>query len=108
MLEWKTPNVGFEKLLSTKAGRELFGSFLEKEFSSENLKFWIACEDVKQIKEAAQFSQQVEAIFNKFIDPSALDEVLWSLLFCTNNFISDQSERLCERKFTDEKRKSAS
>ena len=101
MLEWKTPNVGFEKLLSTKVGRELFGSFLEKEFSSENLKFWIACEDLKQIKEGVQFSQQVEAIFNNYIDPSALDEVLWFLLFCSNKFLSDQSERLCERKFTD-------
>jgi len=90
MLEWKTPNVGFEKLLSTKAGRELFGSFLEKEFSSENLKFWIACEDVKQIKEAAQFSQQVEAIFNKFIDPSALDEI--SLKGCVKESLLTKKE----------------
>merc|ERR1712037_763789 len=74
MLEWKTPNVGFDKLLSTKAGRELFGGFLEKEFSSENLKFWIACEQLKEIKEESKFSHQVEAIFNNYIDPSALDE----------------------------------
>ena len=85
MLEWKTPNVGFDKLLSTKAGRELFGGFLEKEFSSENLKFWIACEQLKEIKEASQFSNHVEAIFNNYIDPSALDEVLWSFIFCTAN-----------------------
>ena len=83
MLEWKTPNVGFDKLLSTDAGRQLFGSFLEKEFSSENLKFWIACEQLKEIKEASQFSNQVEAIFNNYIDPSALDEVLWSFPFFT-------------------------
>ena len=75
MLEWKTPNVGFDKLLATKAGRELFGSYLEKEFSSENLKFWIACEQLKEIKEASEFSRQVEAIFNQYIDASALDEV---------------------------------
>ena len=83
MLEWKTPNVGFDKLLSTDAGRQLFGSFLEKEFSSENLKFWIACEQLKEIKEASQFSHHVEAIFNNYIDPSALDEVLWSFPFFT-------------------------
>ena len=90
MLEWKTPNVGFDKLLSTEAGRQLFGSFLEKEFSSENLKFWIACEQLKEIKEASQFSNQVEAIFNNYIDPSALDEVLWSFLFCTTKKFSPQ------------------
>ena len=75
MLEWKTPNVGFDKLLSTEAGRQLFASFLEKEFSSENLKFWIACEQLKEVKETSQFSRHVEAIFNNYIDPSALDEV---------------------------------
>ena len=75
MLDWKTPNVGFDKVLSTKAGRELFGGFLEKEFSSENLKFWIACEQLKEIKEDSEFSRKVEAIFNQYIDASALDEV---------------------------------
>ena len=82
MLEWKTPNVGFDKLLSTQAGRELFGSFLEKEFSSENLKFWIACQQLKQVKEASQFSRHVEAIFNNYIEPSALDEVSFFLSVC--------------------------
>merc|ERR1712130_583427 len=75
MLDWKTPNVGFDKVLSTKAGRELFGGFLEKEFSSENLKFWIACEQLKEIKEDSEFSRKVEAIFNQYIDASALDEI---------------------------------
>ena len=75
MLEWKIPNVGFDKLLSTEAGRQLFASFLEKEFSSENLKFWIACEQLKEVKEESQFNRHVEAIFNNYIDPSALDEV---------------------------------
>ena len=107
MLEWKTPNVGFDKLLSTEAGRQLFASFLEKEFSSENLKFWIACEQLKEVKEESQFNRHVEAIFNNYIDPSALDEVLCSFLFLTNKCPSDQSERLCEREFTDEEGESA-
>ena len=81
MLEWKTPNVGFDKLLSTDAGRQLFGSFLEKEFSSENLKFWIACEQLKEINEESQFIQSVENIFKNYIDASALDEVSRFFLF---------------------------
>jgi len=90
MLEWRTPNVGFEKLLSTQAGRELFGSFLEKEFSSENLKFWIACQQLKQVKEASQFNRHVEAIFNIYIDPSALDEI--SLKGCVKESLERKKE----------------
>jgi len=90
MLEWKTPNVGFDKLLSTEAGRELFGSFLEKEFSSENLKFWIACQQLKQVKEASQFNRRVEDIFNKYIDPSALDEI--SLKGCVKESLQTKKE----------------
>jgi len=75
MLEWKTPNVGFDKLLATKAGRELFGSYLEKEFSSENLKFWIACEELRDVKDESKFTKHVEEIFKRYIDPSAIDEV---------------------------------
>ena len=78
MLEWKTPNVGFDKLLATKAGRELFGSYLEKEFSSENLKFWIACEELRDVKDESKFNKHVEEIFKRYIDPSAIDEMLKS------------------------------
>ena len=75
MLEWKTPNVGFERLLATKAGRKLFDNFLRKEFSSENLHFWIACEKLKSIAEEKKFNDHVDVIFKIYIDPSALDEV---------------------------------
>ena len=75
MLEWKTPNVGFERLLATKAGRILFDNFLRKEYSSENLQFWIACEKLKSITEE-NFTNHVDVIFKIYIDPTALDEVL--------------------------------
>ena len=76
MLEWKTPNVGFERLLATNAGRKLFDNFLAKEYSKENLQFWIACEKLKNITEEKKFSDHVDVIFKIYIDPSALDEVL--------------------------------
>ena len=75
MLEWKTPNIGFERLLATKAGRILFDNFLRKEYSSENLQFWIACEKLKSITEE-NFTNHVDVIFKIYIDPTALDEVL--------------------------------
>jgi len=75
MLEWKTPNVGFERLLTTKTGLKLFDNFLRKEFSSENLQFWIACEKLKSITEEKKFNDHVDVIFKIYIDPSALDEI---------------------------------
>ena len=111
MLEWKTPNVGFERLLATKAGRKLFDNFLRKEFSSENLQFWIACEKLKSITEEKKFSDHVDVIFKIYIDPSALDEVLnisqtrisaALCMFHNNSYINslDQSGGSSEVKFT--------
>ena len=84
MLEWKTPNVGFEKLLASNAGRRLFDNFLRKEFSSENLHFWIACEKLKSITEEKKFNDHVDVIFKIYIDPSALNEVLMICHYVVN------------------------
>ena len=75
MLEWKTPNVGFEKLLATKEGRKLFDDFLKKEHSAENLHFWIACERLKMVSEEKKFNDHVEFLFKIYIEPSAINEV---------------------------------
>jgi hypothetical protein len=75
MMKWKTPNTGFEKLLSSSAGRKLFDKFLQKEFSSENLQFWIACDNLKAIKDHDEFLRHVDVICKIYILPSAHDEV---------------------------------
>ena len=84
MLEWKTPNVGFEKLLATKEGRKLFDDFLKKEHSAENLHFWIACERLKMVSEEKKFNDHVEFLFKIYIEPSAINEVDGVLtIFCS-------------------------
>ena len=39
--------VGFEKLLNDEMGLHVFTEFLKKEFSQENIQFWIECEKLK-------------------------------------------------------------
>jgi len=72
---WTVPNTGFDNLLRSCAGRKLFDEFLKKEFSRENLQFWIACENLKSVKEDKEFNLQVDVIFKIYILPTAHDEV---------------------------------
>lgn len=41
--------VGFEKLLNDEMGLHVFTEFLKKEFSQENIQFWIECEKFKAL-----------------------------------------------------------
>jgi len=75
MEKWTVPNTGFDNLLKSCAGRKLFDEFLKKEFSRENLQFWIACENLKSVKEDKEFNLQVDVIFKIYILPTAHDEV---------------------------------
>jgi regulator of G-protein signaling len=43
--------VGFEKLLNDEMGLYVFTEFLKKEFSQENIQFWIACEKFKKFSD---------------------------------------------------------
>ena len=91
MMKWKTPNTGFELLLSSSAGRTLFNKFLEKEFSCENLQFWIVCENLKKIKGDKEFLEHVDVIFRIYIISTAVDEVVLVIkLIC--NFFSNQGQ----------------
>ncbi|XP_002717741.2 regulator of G-protein signaling 18 isoform X1 [Oryctolagus cuniculus] len=65
----------FDKLLSHRDGLEAFTRFLKTEFSEENIEFWKACEDFKKIKEPQQITCQARAIFEKFIQNDAPQEV---------------------------------
>ncbi|CAF4210308.1 unnamed protein product, partial [Rotaria magnacalcarata] len=43
--------VGFEKLLNDEMGLHVFTEFLKKEFSQENIQFWIECEKLKKLSD---------------------------------------------------------
>lgn len=65
----------FEKLLSHKDGLKTFTRFLKTEFSEENIEFWIACEDFKKSEDPQQILLKAKAIYEKFIQSDAPQEV---------------------------------
>ncbi|XP_074545618.1 regulator of G-protein signaling 11 [Halichoeres trimaculatus] len=60
----------FMELLSDPMGRREFMTYLEKEFSAENLCFWQACEDVRH-GESSRIIEKVEEIYKNFLAPGA-------------------------------------
>jgi len=53
-----------------------FKTFLEKEFSDENLSFWIDCERYKQTK-PTQRRKMANRIFDRFMSSESSQEVAW-------------------------------
>jgi len=72
---WSIPNNGFENMMASRQGREIFSKFLKKEFSSENLCFWTACENLRKIKDEKLFKEQCEEMFTTYLDASSPQEV---------------------------------
>ncbi|XP_051943606.1 regulator of G-protein signaling 11 isoform X2 [Hippocampus zosterae] len=60
----------FMALLIDTMGRRQFMTYLEKEFSAENLCFWQACEDVRH-GESSKINEKVEEIYKNFLAPGA-------------------------------------
>ncbi|KAM3861192.1 regulator of G-protein signaling 6-like [Diretmus argenteus] len=64
-----------EEALKDVAGQELFLKFLESEFSSENLRFWLAVQDLKRrpLQEVAERAQEIWAEFLAEGAPSSIN-----------------------------------
>merc|ERR1712183_926178 len=62
-------------MMACKIGRPIFEKFLKKEFSSENLLFWIACEELRKVRDEKLFKERVEEIFTTFLDAASPQEV---------------------------------
>ncbi|GMR33410.1 hypothetical protein PMAYCL1PPCAC_03605, partial [Pristionchus mayeri] len=66
----------FEALLNHKYGQMLFSQFLEKEFSSENIEFWTACEEYKKMKDGKKSkSEKANEIYREFVAEDSPREV---------------------------------
>ena len=72
---WASPNNGFENMMSSKSGRQIFSIFLKKEFSSENLSFWTACEELQKVQDEKFFKEKVEEMFTTYLEASSPQEV---------------------------------
>lgn len=77
-------------MINNKRGRELFGQFLEKEFSAENLRFWIACQQLESCKDNKVMKLKCEEIFVTFLDIASPQEV--SLDFRVKERLSTQRQ----------------
>ncbi|XP_062873548.1 regulator of G-protein signaling 3-like [Trichomycterus rosablanca] len=65
----------FDLLLSHKYGLAVFRSFLQTEFSEENLDFWLACEDYKKIKSLSKMTSRAKKIYEEYISIQSSKEV---------------------------------
>ncbi|VDP10939.1 unnamed protein product [Soboliphyme baturini] len=64
-------SASFEQMLKNRTLRCLFSQFLEREYSEENLIFWLACEEVNQIKDSAVVAKKINEIYESFITKNA-------------------------------------
>nr|XP_033798433.1 regulator of G-protein signaling 10 [Geotrypetes seraphini] len=67
--------LSLEKLLEDPEGVRQFREFLKKEFSEENVMFWLACEDFKKIKDMKQMQQKARDIYLTFLSSKATAQV---------------------------------
>lgn len=64
----------FQDLMSNKYGQALFRAFLSREFSEENIEFWLACEDFKKAR-TNKLSSKARKIYNDFVASQSPKEV---------------------------------
>uniref|UniRef100_F7AT24 RGS domain-containing protein n=1 Tax=Ciona intestinalis TaxID=7719 RepID=F7AT24_CIOIN len=65
----------FDALLSSTAGRFVFRVFLESEIADENLKFWLACENLKSATKQKRIEKGVQDIYDTYINVYSPHEV---------------------------------
>ncbi|XP_037571770.1 regulator of G-protein signaling 2 isoform X2 [Dermacentor silvarum] len=64
----------FRHLTASKYGLALFHVFLAREYSEENIEFWLACEELKTCR-PNKLSVKAQRIFDEFIAPHSPKEV---------------------------------
>eukprot|EP00081_Caenorhabditis_elegans_P002967 NP_001033551.1 Regulator of G-protein signaling rgs-7 [Caenorhabditis elegans] len=68
--------ISFESLLNNKFGCALFRQFLKKEFSDENMDFWLECEEFKKMKDGKKSTtQKAIEIYSEFVAEHSPKEV---------------------------------
>ncbi|CAG2163808.1 unnamed protein product [Oppiella nova] len=63
----------FIDLMSSRYGSALFRAFLSREFSEENIEFWMACEEFKKSRQS-KLTQKARKIFDDFLAVKAPKE----------------------------------
>ncbi|XP_050344767.1 regulator of G-protein signaling 9 isoform X2 [Nymphalis io] len=66
--------LSIEELVSDPTGLQEFTSFLRKEYSHENIRFWLAVMDLRR-SSTKQIPKKLEEIFEEFLKPGAPCEI---------------------------------
>ncbi|XP_015262398.1 PREDICTED: regulator of G-protein signaling 10 [Gekko japonicus] len=69
---WAT---SLENLLEDPEGIKRFREFLKKEFSEENVLFWLACEEFKKTQDKKQMQKKANEIYMTFLSSKASFQV---------------------------------
>lgn len=64
-----------ENLINNECGLAAFRSFLQSEYSEENLDFYLACEDYRKLKNSTKLSIKAQNIYEEFVSVEATREV---------------------------------
>ncbi|KAM9327129.1 regulator of G-protein signaling 4 [Gastrophryne carolinensis] len=64
-----------ENLMNNECGLAAFRSFLQSEYSEENLDFWLACENYRKTKSTSKLASKAQMIYDDFISVEASREV---------------------------------
>ncbi|XP_071764361.1 regulator of G-protein signaling 8-like [Centroberyx gerrardi] len=64
-----------DSLLECKTGRLVFEDFLRTEYSEENLLFWLACEDYKEMTVETEMTVAAKRIYAEFIQVDAPQQI---------------------------------
>ncbi|KAM7102920.1 regulator of G-protein signaling 10 [Ciconia maguari] len=70
--KWAT---SLENLLEDPEGVKRFREFLKKEFSEENVLFWLACEEFKKTQGQKQMQEKAKEIYMTFLSSKASSQV---------------------------------
>ncbi|CAF1103597.1 unnamed protein product [Adineta ricciae] len=57
----------FEKLLNDELGLQVFTEFLTKEFSQENIQFWVECENFKKLTNNDEIREKANLIWSTYL-----------------------------------------
>ena len=60
---------------SPAGGRTVFRDFLKREYSEENILFWLACEDLKNEQNTSKIEEKARIIYEEFISILSPKEV---------------------------------
>ncbi|XP_065602492.1 regulator of G-protein signaling 10 isoform X2 [Cyrtonyx montezumae] len=99
--EWAT---SLENLLEDPEGVKRFREFLKKEFSEENVLFWLACEEFKKTQGKKQMREKAKEIYMTFLSNKASSQVNVEGQSRLNETILETPHPLMFQKLQDQKK----